>query len=296
MGKEAPGYIGPYRLVNLAHRGPAIEIWQAYQDSQNRWVAVKTPLEKLRRHREHIGSLQWEYTVAHKLVHPGIVRMYEFEIVRGIPYLAMEWVSAPHMKMRIRQGTAQLAPLIPKIIQQAGEALACLNEAGWVHRDIKPENFLVADDGTVKMIDFALARRARRGIARLFARKTKIQGTCSYMAPEQIRGSAADPRADVYGFGCVVFELVAGRPPFTGANATDLLNKHLRTPPPAIAMLEKNVTHEFSRLLRRTMAKDPTQRPATVADFLAELNTIRVFRVTPPPPEPSKPSVGEDSE
>lgn len=293
MGKEVPGYIGPYRLVKLAHRGPAIEIWQASQDSQKRWVAVKTPIEKLRRNREQIRLLQWEYAVAHDLVHPGIVRMYEFEIVRGIPYLAMEWVPSPHMKMRIRQGPDQIAHLIPTIIQQAGEALGCLNEAGWVHRDIKPENFLVADDGTVKMIDFALARRSRRGLGRLFARKTKIQGTCSYMAPEQIRGKAADQRADVYGFGCVVFELVARRPPFTGTNATDLLHKHLRTPPPAIEMLDRNVTREFSQLLRRTMAKDPAQRPPSVQDFLAELNSIRIFRVMPQPPEPS---AKEDSE
>ena len=104
---------------------------------------------------------------------------------------------------------------------------------GWVHRDIKPENFLVNDTGQVKLIDFGLAQRPSGWLAKILPMKPKRQGTPSYMSPEQIRCGALDQRADVYSFGCVLYELVAGAPPYTGSTQEELFGKHLKSAVPS---------------------------------------------------------------
>jgi serine/threonine protein kinase len=189
------------------------------------------------------------------------------------------------MKQRIQHESERIAYLVPRIIEEAAEALSHFNEQGWVHRDVKPDNFLVTDSGEVKLIDFALARRNTRGLARFLASKGPVQGTRSYMAPEQIRGGAVDQRADVYSFGCTVFELVAGKPPYTGVSADELLMKHLRAPPPSLEAVARNVTPEFGQLIRRSLAKNPAARPQSISEFLLEFRMQRVFKTPPRPPE-----------
>ncbi|MHC4179410.1 MAG: serine/threonine protein kinase [Planctomycetota bacterium] len=285
MASEAPGYLGPYRLLNVVHTGQTSQIWQAYHDGKQLRFAVKTLLQKFNRDREHMRYLRWEYAVAEKLSHDRVVQISELGSDRGTPYLAMEWFPAPNMKNRVQHKTDKITFLVPKIIEQAAEGLAYFNEQGWVHRDIKPDNFLVTDDGEVKLIDFALARRSTRGLTRLLAPKAAVQGTRSYMAPEQIRGAAVDQRADVYGFGCTVFELVSGKPPYTGASADELLMKHLRAPLPSLEAAAKNVAPEFARLVRRCLAKNPAERPQSIRDFLVEFHMNPVFKSPPRPPQ-----------
>jgi serine/threonine protein kinase len=152
-----------------------------------------------------------------------------------------------------------------------------------VHRDIKPDNFLMNSVGDVKLIDFALAQRVRHGIAKLFRGRSKIQGTRSYMSPEQIRMQALDQRADIYSFGCMIFELLGGRPPFTGNSTNDLLMKHLNSAPPSVQTLNRNVTEQFAQLIRRAMAKRPADRPASMDDFLQEFLSVELFKVPPKP-------------
>ena len=127
-------------------------------------------------------------------------------------------------------------------------------------------------------------------IGKLITPKSKVQGTRSYMSPEQIRGSALDDRADLYSLGCTLFELASGKPPFTGASANDLLMKHLKASPPSLESANRNVTPEFARLVRRAMAKKPSARQKSTADFLSELRVTPVFRVDPQPPQEAKTS------
>lgn len=281
MAHGAPGYLGPYRLLNVVHTGHASQIWQAYDDAQQRIVGVKTLLEKDKADREQLHYLRWEYTVGQKIKHPNIIEIYPSDWDSSQPYFAMEWFSSPNMKQRLLQSAEKIAPLIPKIIEQSALALSYFHRKGWVHRDVKPDNFLVTDDGQVKMIDFALAKRRQRMFAKWLTPRSKVQGTKSYISPEQIRGMPLDGRADLYSFACTIHEVLSGKPPFTGTSTNDLLNKHLRSSPPSLEALNSNVTPEFAQLIRRSMAKDPAGRPKTVDDFLTEFRMIRVFKMTP---------------
>jgi serine/threonine protein kinase len=292
VSKAAPSYLGSYRLLNVVNTGQTSQMWQAYHDGLQQFFAIKILLEKYRKDREQIAYLKQEYAVGSKIEHPRIIRVHEYNVERGIAYLALEWFSAPNMKVRIRQGLDAIGYLVPSIALQATEGLAQLGSQGWVHRDIKPDNFLVADNGAVKLIDFSLAVRCKGALGKLLASKTKVQGTRSYMSPEQIRGGALDLRADVYSLACTLFELTSGRLPYTGSSTNDLLMKHLKAAPPPLEAANPNVTPEFAQLIRRAMAKEPSARPKSAADFLIELRGIHVFRRDPSPPQETTKTAG----
>ena len=279
MSKASPGSLGPYRLLNVVHTGHAGQIWQAYDDAQGGFVAVKTLSERFRHDREHLGYLKREYLVGSKLVHERIIRILKLGNDRGTPYLAMEWFVGGTMKSRLRQGLDMLLPWIPKIVVQATEGVAYMNSQGWVHRDIKPDNFLVGDNGDVKLIDFALAQRKRGFLTRLLPwPRSKVQGTRSYIAPEQIRGMRLDDRADLYSLGCTLYELIAGKPPYSGTTTQELLNKHLKGPLPALENVNPNVTMEFAQLIRWTLQKEPAARPRSTEEFCQKVRQTPVFR------------------
>ena len=284
MGKATPGFIGPYRLLNVVNTGQTSRIWQAYDDAAHKVCGIKLLLNDFQRDREHIGYLRQEYIVGEKLIHERIIRFTDFASDRGIYYLVMEWFPAPNMKHLIRHQFEETQHLAPELIEQMGEALAYLNGHGWVHRDIKPDNYLVSEAAEVKLIDFALTQKTKGGLAQLLNR-SKIQGTRSYMSPEQIRGASLDSRSDLYSLGCTIFELLSGKPPFTGSNANELLMKHIKSSPPTLESANRNVTPEFGDLVRQTMAKKPDNRPKSVTDFLTQFRMLRVFKRPPKPPE-----------
>jgi serine/threonine protein kinase len=159
-----------------------------------------------------------------------------------------------------------------------------MHTKGWIHRDIKPDNFLVGRDGETKLIDFTIAEKKKSGLGKLFYR-TKVQGTRSYMSPEQIRGQALDERADVYSFGCTLFEATTGKAPYTGSTPNDLLNKHLQASIPSPVAINQNITPEFASLVKRMIAKRPEDRPASMWDFLKEYRVTKVFKKPPRIPD-----------
>lgn len=285
MAATTPGYVGPYRLLNVVHTGQTSQIWQAFHDVERKIYGVKTLLHKFQRERDHLHYLRWEASVGQKVSHDRIVQIFAYAVDRGTPYLAMEWFPAPNMKRRILGGVDRIAHLLNKIIIQAAEGLSYFNQMGWVHRDVKPDNFLVNNVGEVKLIDFALAQRSKTGLSKLLSPRAKVQGTRSYMSPEQIRGEVVDARADVYGFGCTIHELLSGRPPYTGASADDLLRKHLKSSPPSLEAADRNITPECAQLVRSTLAKEPGKRPQSIDDFLLQFRMIRVYKKPPIPPE-----------
>ncbi len=167
MSRATPGYIGPYRLLNVVNTGQTSQIWQAYDDAANEICGLKVLLSEFRRNREHLAYLKQEWIVGGPLRHDRIIRFRTFAVDRGTPYLAMEWFPAPNLKQRMRYDYDKIEYRIPQIIEQMCEALVYLHAQGWIHRDIKPDNFLVSEDGNVKLIDFALAQRVKSGISQV---------------------------------------------------------------------------------------------------------------------------------
>ena len=256
-------YIGSYRLLKLVRAGASCQIWEAISELDNRRCALKTLQDEHRSSKDEIALLKHEYTVGHELHHPCVIEIYDFDFAKGIPYLALEYFESNNLKqwLRIVSDEREQRRQLPGIIRHAAEGLQYLHEQGWVHRDVKPDNFLVNNDGDVKLIDFAIAERIKKGFARFLPGKSKIQGTRSYMSPEQIRGEPLDARADVYSFGCMVFEMLCGRPPFTGGSPDELLQRHLKSPVPSILANNGAVSPDFAALVTRMISKKRDERP-----------------------------------
>ena len=189
------------------------------------------------------------------------------------------------MKQALRRGPESLAFMLDKIVEQAAEGLYYMHTKNWIHLDIKPDNFLVSRDGTTKLIDFTIAEKKKTGLSKLFHSAKMAKGTRSYMAPEQIRKKVCDERTDIYAFGCVLYELCTGRPPYTGDTPNDLLNKHLTASIPSPIVHNDNVTKEFADIVKRMMAKRPDDRFASMWDFLKEFRSTEIFKKRPRKPE-----------
>jgi serine/threonine-protein kinase len=275
--------IGPYRLLNIVKTGQTSQVWAVINDRDQKRLALKILLSDFRKDREHFAYMKQEALVGKPLDHPNVIKVYDYAVDQNTPYLAMEYFPAPNIKEILQTIRTEVAFLMPRIVESAAEGLSYFNQQGWVHRDVKPDNFLVNRKGFVKLIDFALAVRIKKKgfFSGFFGGKQKVQGTRSYMSPEQIRGEALDERSDVYSFGCTIFHLIAGRPPYTGANSNDLLTKHLKAPIPPLEAQDRNISPQFGEMIRSTMAKNPDKRPASMAMFLSEVRVTPMFRVAP---------------
>lgn len=277
--------IGHFRLVSLVGTGRHCEVWEGVDDDRRRRVALKILLPDFAKNREQVALLRHECTVGRGLDHPNVIHIYGVDTHRSMLYVEMELFAAQNAKQILLQsGVEGIAYLIQPIAEQAASALGYLHSQGWIHRDVKPDNFLVNRSGELKLIDFALAERRKGLLGKLLPGKSKIQGTRSYMSPEQIRGQSVDERSDIYSLGCVLHELVSGRPPFTGQTTQDLLTKHLRQSAPPLEAAGRDVTPAFGELVRRMLAKNPAKRPRNMEDVYRELRGLQVFSRIPAPP------------
>ena len=273
-------YIGSYRLLKLVRAGSSCQIWEAMSESDNRRCALKSLQEEHRGDKEQVGLLKHEFNVGHGLHHPNVIEIYQFDIAKGLPYVALEYFDSNNLKqwIRLKRDDEESRSHFPEIVRRCAEGLEYLHQNEWIHCDIKPDNFLINNSNEIKLIDFAIAQKEKKRLGRLFGGKPKIQGTRSYMSPEQIRGGTLDPRSDVYSFGCMLFELSRGRPPFTGGSPDELLQKHLRAQIPNLTTNSDEVSSDYAKLLAKMMAKKPEDRPESMSQFLDEFNSIRMVR------------------
>ena len=272
---KLPDQLGPLKLVQQLGVGRHCEIWEALDTASKARLAVKVIVPGKAKDADQRKLLEHELKVAKSVSHPTVIRIDRLSDEGGLPHLVMELFPHPNLKKQIAAGVEALAPRLQRIVTETALALDHLHGRGWVHRDVKPDNILAAPDGQVKLIDLAIAQAKPGLFGKLLGGSGPVQGSPSYMSPEQIRGQTLDARADIYSLGCVLFELLAGKPPFASPNANDLLNKHVSATPPAIESLNPNATTSVSKLLRQMLAKKPADRPASMQEVLTQLRSIR---------------------
>lgn len=273
-------FIGPYQLLRLIRAGNATQVWEAVRSGEKKRIALKVLTSRFRKDKQEIAQLKLEAQIGKQLRHENVIEIYDYYDETGIPLVSMELFHAQNIKISIRERRDELLPILTPLIRQCILGLKEMHDKGWVHCDVKPDNFLADNDGVVKLIDFSIGRKLKKpgGLAGLFGGKTKaIQGTRSYMAPEQIRQKIPDARTDIYGLGCMVFELMSGKLPFTGNSPDQLLKKHLTASVPSLESCS-DASSDFSALVRKMLAKKPDDRFQTMADFLGVFERCQMFR------------------
>jgi serine/threonine-protein kinase len=218
-----------------------------------------------------------------QIKHPGVIDIYDFKIhASGAPYIIMELLEGVDLSDLIRR-TGRLAEgEAIAIAKAAAEALAATHRLGIVHRDLKPNNVFLIDDPTVpsgqrvKVLDFGIAKLAPQDAGGADTGVNTIMGTPSYMSPEQMRSSRdVDPRSDQYSLGCTLFEMVAGKPPFSGDNFTSIVMAHVIEPAPRLRSLVR-VSTELDRLVARMLEKNPAARFRDMYDVVSRSRRPRM--------------------
>jgi eukaryotic-like serine/threonine-protein kinase len=280
--------IGGYKLLNCILTGQNSQVWEVVEVSSHRHFAMKILLEKSAKKSDVRSLLFHEADVGKELTHGNVIKIVHVSPTKEpVPYFVMEFFPAGSVKQRLmRKQFDFVKEHAHSIVKQAATALAYMNASGWVHRDVKPDNMLVNSAGDLRIIDFALARRidSTTLMARLKRRimgKGPVQGTRSYMSPEQIRNMPLDGRADIYSFGASVYEIVTHHAPFRAATNQLLLQKHILEKPEPPDQHARDLTPEFSKLVMHMLAKKPADRPQNFHEVLKVLNMVRVYKTDP---------------
>jgi Tol biopolymer transport system component len=263
---EAGTRIGPYEVVGSLGAGGMGEVYRATDTNLKRQVAIKVLPHAVASDVERLTRFQREAEVLAALNHPNIAAIYGLERADGRSALVMELVEGPTLAERIAGGALPLDEAT-SIAGQIASALEAAHERGIVHRDLKPANIKVRADGTVKLLDFGLAKAAAGQPGEDMSTVTSvgmILGTAAYMSPEQARGKTADQRSDIWAFGVVLAEMVGGRRLFEGQTISDTLAAVLTREPDL-----SGIPLSLRRLIRLCLAKDPRERLRHIGDALA---------------------------
>lgn len=270
-----------YELRGVLGHGGMGEVFRAHDRHLRRDVAVKVLPRHLVGDREAEERLRREARTAAALGHPNVVAVHDaVETTDGGQAIVMELVDGPSMS-EVLAAEGRLAPdRALAIVAGVAEGLAAAHAHGLVHRDIKPSNVLLAPDGTPKIADFGIAR----SVDQTATQTGLVRGSAPYLAPEQARGDPVDGRTDVYALGALLFELVTGRPPFTGEEPLGIVHQHLHDLPPDPRTLAP-VGAAIAAAVLRALAKDPDDRFQDPRDLVAAARRDDATVVLPPPGE-----------
>jgi eukaryotic-like serine/threonine-protein kinase len=276
MGLAAGTKLGPYEIVSPLGEGGMGEVYRARDTKLNREVALKVLPEAFASNAERMARFQREAQVLASLNHPNIAAIHGLEESGTTRALVMELAEGPTLAERLKSGAIPLEDALP-IAKQVAEALEYAHEKGIIHRDLKPANVKITPEGTVKVLDFGLAKAldveapVSSGISNsptLTAAATQagmILGTAAYMSPEQAKGKSADRRADIWAFGGLLFEMLTGRRAFEGESTTDTLAAVIKSEP-NWDELPCGIPASIRRLIERCLAKDPKQRLQAIGE------------------------------
>jgi eukaryotic-like serine/threonine-protein kinase len=265
---------GRYELDGVVGRGGMAEVYRARDIRLDRIVAIKTLRADLARDQIFQARFRREAQSAASLNHPSIVAVYDTgeDMATGVPvpYIVMEFVEGRTVRDLLQDGHRLLPERSLEIIDGVLRALDYSHQAGIVHRDIKPGNVMVTRNGDVKVMDFGIARAMSDAQATM-TQTAQVIGTAQYLSPEQARGERVDSRSDLYSTGCLLYELLTGRPPFTGDSPVAIAYQHVRENPIPPSRVDPDVPAWADAIVLKAMAKSPADRYQTAADMRADL-------------------------
>ena len=254
--------IGPYLLEGVLGEGSMGIVFRASREDGS-VVALKVLRPELSGDEGYRRRFEREGRIASSLTHPHLVEVVDAGEADGWSYLASRFVPGESLAERlVREGPLPVETVV-KIAGEVGTALDTLHASDLVHRDVKPSNVMLADRGA-ELTDFGVARATADSV---LTTPGRVVGTVDYLAPEVIRGEAAEPAADVYGLGCLLYECVAGAPPFGTRPFAEAAVAHVSEEPPDPSPARRDLPRQFWSALRHGLAKDPADRPPTATAY-----------------------------
>jgi len=272
-------YMGEYKVAAHIADGKDASVYLAMHEHSGFSVAIKALRTENARDRSRIAQLVNEAAVLKQLDHPNIIRFFKLARRHNNPYIVIEYFKSKNLKQRVIQRDEIIKTRAMRVIMQMCSAVEHLHDAGLVHKDIKSENILVSGSGDVKLIDFAITERRKFRLSRALKRNaSRIQGTRTYIAPEQIRGKQLDRRTDIYSLGITIYEMLTGKAPFIATDPNMILYHHLHTKPTSMLRLDPGITEEFDKVVLRMLCKRPEHRPSSVSELMSILGLVKVFK------------------
>ena len=275
--------IGNYEVIGALGAGGMGEVYRARDTRLDRIVAIKALPQAFATDPERLARFEREAKLLASLSHPNIAGIFGLEDVAGTPYLVLEFIEGDTLGARLAGGSLPVRDALDVCVQIAW-AIEAAHEGGIVHRDLKPGNVMITPAGVVKVLDFGLAKGAAPGSSTIEMTTSPtmamsgtaqgiILGTASYMSPEQARGKPVDRRADVWAFGCVLFECLTARRAFPGETGSDVIARIIERDPDWSA-LPPAIPARLRDVVRRCLTKDPNERPRDIGDLRRELSAI----------------------
>ncbi|MEO8191254.1 MAG: protein kinase [Acidobacteriota bacterium] len=274
--------LGPYEILAPIGAGGMGEVWRARDPRLGRDVAIKVLPASFSTDADRLRRFEQEARAAGVLNHPNITAVLDIGEHDGAPYVVQELLEGETLRQAVSGARLPARKALDYAIQIA-HGLAAAHEKGIVHRDLKPENLFVTKDGRVKILDFGLAKLTHTeesGQATNLPTATAgtepgiVLGTLGYMSPEQVRGRSADPRSDIFSFGAILYEMLAGQRAFKGDSAADTMSAILREDPPEISLNNQNVPPGLERIVRHCLEKNPEQRFHSAHDLAFDLDAL----------------------
>ena len=250
---------GRYELQNLIGRGGMADVWKARDHRLGRDVAVKKLRTDLASDDTFQARFQREAQSAARLNHPNIAAVYDTGETKDpatglpVPFIVMELIDGHTLRDVLRDGRKILPRRALEFTQGVLDALSYSHAAGIVHRDIKPANVMLTREGYVKVMDFGIARAVADTSATM-TQTAAVIGTAQYLSPEQARGETVDNRADIYATGCLLYELLVGRPPFIGDSPVSVAYQHVREVPAPPSSLDAEITHQMDAITLKAVS------------------------------------------
>ena len=276
--------LGRYEIRSKIGEGGMGEVYLAQDTKLDRKVALKILPADVAVHQDRMKRFVQEAKSASALNHPNIITIYEIEQIDSVNFIATEFIDGETLRQRLKNGPLKLGEVLD-VAAQIASALSAAHAAGIVHRDIKPENIMLRRDGIVKVLDFGLAKLTERvspdsvdteAPTSLKTDPGTVLGTAVYMSPEQARGLEVDARTDIFSFGVLIYEMIAGRLPFEGSNTNEILASILSDKEPSpLARYAREVPAELERIVSKALRKDREQRYQTARDLLIDLHSLK---------------------